>query len=175
MARRRLVVLLPGLSVIITSGLWFWARAQYLGVICPPTGICRDHGWIGWTDYTPIPILVAGMLNAPVAIFCQPLYRLLGEDTKKWELIALLVGVAAQWSYIGWVVDTRRSARSSETLPHRIAGTAGCLFGVWLLIATISMYHIGLFYKAVVVLWSLLIWRHFLNFFRNSPAPGQHH
>ena len=99
------------------------ARAQYLSAICPPTGICREHGWIGWTDYTPLPVLVAGMLNAPVASFCQPLYRLLGEDTKKWELIALLVAVTVPWSYIGWVVDTRSSALFKDTAaPHRWHG-----------------------------------------------------
>lgn len=170
MARRRFALAFPGVSVIVTSGLWFWAQAQYFSIICPPEGVCLPNGLVGWTDYTPIPVQVAGMLNVPVATFGYPLYHLLGKETNKWELVALLVGVAAQWSYIGWVVDTRASAPSSKTLLRRVAGTVGFLFGVALTIATIPMYHVGLLYKAVGVVWSLLICRHFLNFFRNPPA-----
>jgi hypothetical protein len=167
-------MLLPGVSVIIVSALWLWARAQYLSIVCPPHGVCQPNGWVGWTDYTPAPLLVAGMLNVPAATFGYPLYHLLHDGTSKWELTALLVGVAAQWSYIGWVVDTRNSAPSSKTLLRRIAGTAGFLFGVALLLATIPMYHVGFLYKAVGLVWSVLICRHFLNFFRNSPATPRH-
>ena len=174
MPRRRYAVLLPIVSAIITSGLWLWARSQYLSIICPPNGHCQSNGWVGWTDYTPIAMQVAGMLNVPVATFGYPLYHLLSEDTGKWELIALLVGVVAQWSYIGWVLDTRSSASSSKAWLRRVAGTLGLLFGVALLVAMIPMYHVGLLYKVVGVVWSLLICRHFLTFFRNSPATLGH-
>ena len=169
MARRRFAVLLPAVAVILTCALWLWARAQYLRVICPPDGVCRANGWVGWTDYTPVPVQAAGILNVPVATFAYPLYRLLGESTAKWELIALLLGVAAQWTYIGWIVDTRNSVPFSTTLLRRTAGTVGLLFGVAVLLATIPMYHVGLAYKAAGVAWSILICRHFLTFFRKAP------
>jgi hypothetical protein len=114
------------------------------------------------------------MLNVPIATFAYPLYHLLHDGTSKWELIALLVGVATQWSYIGWVVDRRNSAPSSKTLLRRIAGTVGFLFGIALLLATIPMYHVGLLYKAAGLVWSFLICHHFLSFFRNSPAMPRH-
>jgi hypothetical protein len=98
-------MLLPGVSVIITSGLWLWARAQYLTFVCPPDGICPPDGWpVSWTDYTPISLQLAGMLNVPAATFGYPLYHLLHDSTSKWELIALLFGIAVQWSYIGWIL-----------------------------------------------------------------------
>jgi hypothetical protein len=170
MVRRRFAVLLPAVAVILTSVLWLWARAQYLRVICPPDGVCRANGWIGWTDYTPVPVQVAGILNVPVATLAYPLYRLLSEDTAKWELIALLIGVAAQWTYIGWIVDARNSVPFSTTLLRRTAGAVGILFGVAVLLATIPMYHVGLLYKAAGVIWSFFMCRHFLTFFRKAPV-----
>src|SRR5262245_49824512 len=104
MVRPRLAVLLPVASVIITFGLWLLARAEYLRVVCPPDGRCGT--WI-WSDYTPLSIQVAGMLNIPVAAFGAPLYHVLQERTPTSELITLLLGVAILWGYIGWILDTR--------------------------------------------------------------------
>jgi hypothetical protein len=182
MARRRFAVLLPGLAVILTCGLWLSARAQYLRVVCRPDGVCQANGWVGWTDYTPASVQVAGILNLPVATFAYPLYRLSSEYTAKWELIALLIGVAVQWTYIGWIADARNSVPFSTTLLRRTVGTVGILFGVAVLLATIPMYHVGLLYKAAGAVWSFFtgaVWsfficRHFLTFFRKAPATFGH-
>jgi hypothetical protein len=173
MLRPRLAVLLPSLSVIATSALWMLARAQYLRFVCPPAGVC-PNGWVGWSDYTPFPLLVAGMLNIPIAIFGAPLYHLLQESTTNSELIALLVGIAVLWSYIGYALDARNAAPCPKSLLRNIAGAVGFLFGLFLLVATLPMFHVGLIYKGVTLMWVLLIWRHFLLFFRNSPAAPQH-
>lgn len=175
MPRPRLVVLLPGVSVIVTSALWMFARTQYLRIICPPAGACPPpNGWvIGWTDYTPFSLLVAGMLNIPVAIFGASLYHLLHERTANSELIALLIGVVVLWSYIGWILDTRNAAPRPKSLLRSIAGAVGLLFGVFLLVATMPMFHVGLIYKAVTLVWVFLICRHFLLFLRNSPAASR--
>lgn len=173
MLRPRLAVLLPSLSVIVTSALWVLARTQYLRFVCPPAGVC-PNGWVGWSDYTPFSLLVAGMLNIPVAIFGAPLYHLLQESTANSELTALLVGIAVLWSYIGGILDARNAASRPKSLLRSTAGAVGFLFGLFLLVATLPMFHVGLIYKAVTLIWVLLIWRHFLLFFRNSPAAPQH-
>src|SRR5258708_1649688 len=111
---------------------------------------------------------LAGMLNVPAATFGYPLYHLLHEDTSKWELIALLFGVAVQWSYIGWILDTRDGEPRPQRVLRGVAGAMGLMFGVFILLATIPMYHVGLVYKAVGLVWSFLICRHFLFFLRNS-------
>jgi len=170
MLRPRLALLLPSVSVIVTSVLWVFARTQYVRFVCPPTEACPPTGWVGWTDYTPFSLLVAGMLNIPVAVFGTPLYHLLEERTSKSELIALLVGVAVLWSYIGWILDTRNAAPRPKSLLRSIAGAVGFLFGIFLLVATLPIFHVGLIYKAVALVWVFLTCRHFLLFFRNSPA-----
>jgi hypothetical protein len=73
----------------------------------------------------------------PIATFGAPLYHLLHERTATSELIALLVGVAILWSYIGWAFDTRNAAPSPKSLLRSIAGTVGFLFGIFLLVATL--------------------------------------
>jgi hypothetical protein len=114
------------------------------------------------------------MLNIPIAIFGAPLYHLLQESTTNSELIALLVGIAVLWSYIGYALDARNAAPCPKSLLRNIAGAVGFLFGLFLLVATLPMFHVGLIYKGVTLMWVLLIWRHFLLFFRNSPAAPQH-
>jgi hypothetical protein len=173
MLRPRLAALLPSLSVIVTSALWLLARTQYLRFVCPPAGAC-PNGWVGWSDYTPFSLLVDGMLNIPVAIFGAPLYHLLQERTAHSELIALLIGVAVLWSYIGRILDTRNAAPRPKSRLRSIAGAVGLLFGVFLLVATMPMFHVGLIYKAVTLVWVFMICRHFLLFFRNSPAASRH-
>jgi hypothetical protein len=85
-------------------------------------------------------------------------------------LIALLVGVAILWSYIGWILDTRNAPPRPRGLLRSIAGALGFLFGIFLLAATLPMFHVGLIYKAAALIWVFLICRHFVLFFRNSPA-----
>jgi hypothetical protein len=174
MLRPRLALLLPSVSVIVTSTLWVFARTQYVRFVCPPTGACPPTGWVGWTDYTPFSLLVAGMLNIPVAICGAPLYHLLQKRTAHSELIALLIGAAVLWSYIGWILDTRNATPRPKSLLRSIAGAVGLLFGIFLLVATMPMFHVGLIYKAVTLVWVFMISRHFLLFFRNSPAASRH-
>jgi hypothetical protein len=114
------------------------------------------------------------MLNIPVAIFGTPLYHLLHERTANSELIALLVGVAVLWAYIGWILDTRSAAPRAKSLLRSIAGVVGFLFGIFLFIASLPMFHVGLLYKAVALVWVFLICRHFLHFLSNSPAASRH-
>jgi hypothetical protein len=114
------------------------------------------------------------MLNIPVAIFGAPLYHLLQERTAHSELIALLIGVVILWSYIGWILDTRNAAPRPKSLLRIIAGAGGLLFGVFLLVATMPMFHVGFIYKADTLVWVFMICRHFLFFFRNSPAASRH-
>jgi hypothetical protein len=176
MLRPRLTMLLPSVSVIVTSVLWMFARTQYLRFVCPPAGACPPpNGWVAsWTDYTPFSLLVAGMLNIPVAIFGAPLYHLLHERTANSELIALLVGLAVLWSYIGWILDTRNTAPRPKSILSSIAGTVGFLFGIFLFIATLPMFHVGPIYKAVTLVWVFLICRHSLLLCRNSTAASRH-
>jgi hypothetical protein len=171
MARPRLAVLLPTCGVIVTSALWWVARTEYLRFACRPIGDC--HGWIGWTDYTPFPIRVAGMLNVPVAIFGTPLYSLLEQTTGTSELTVLLIGVGLLWTYIGSILDARKEAPRSKSVFRSVVGVLGILFGVFLLVVSIPMYHVGVLYNVVSLIWVFVIVRHFLRFFRNPPASSR--
>lgn len=171
MTRPSWVVLLPTGSVIVTSALWLLARSEYLRFACPPSGDC--NGWPAWTDYTPLPIRLAGMLNVPVAIFGTPLYSLLQESTGTYELIALLTGVAALWTYIGSTLKARKTPPRSRTVFRSVVGVLGILFGVFLLVVAIPMYHVGVLYNLVTLLWIFVIVRHFLRFFRNPAGPSR--
>jgi hypothetical protein len=174
MFRYRFTVLLPALSAVFTSGLWLLARTDYRWFLCPPNGICPGKGWpLGWTDYTPPSIQVAGMLNVPVAFFAHPLYGLVHDPVSKWELVALLLGVVALWSYIGWRVDARNSAPRPKTALRVIAVILGCVFAFLVLVESITMFHVGLLYKVIAVFWSLLMFRHFMLLLRASPAAPQ--
>ncbi len=174
MARHRFVVLLPIIAVVVTSGLWLSARAQYRSFLCPPAGVCPSNLWLGSADYTPPSMQAAGMLNIPVAFFARPLYRLVYNTVNKWELIALLLGVAVLWSYIGWRLDTVSSAPPSRTAWRTFAAILGCAFAVLVLIEAITMFHVGLLYKTIAVFWSLLMFRHFMLLLRTSPPVPQH-
>jgi len=93
--------------------------------------------------------------------------RVLSARTASSELIALLLGVAILWCYIGWVLDTRDNPPLLKGALRKIVGAAGCVFGIFLLVVTVPMFHVGLIYKAVALVWVLFIVRHFLLFFRN--------
>lgn len=143
------------------------ARTEYLRVACPPNGIC-DGGAV-WTDYTPFSLLVAGMLNVPVAIFGTPLYDLLQKETPRSELIILLICVAVLWSYIGWVFDAGMTILRPSSAVRSILGVLGLLFAAFLLVVTATMFHVGVIYKAVTLVWVFVIARHSLRFFRTTP------
>lgn len=124
MTRPRMALVLPLCVGAITIALFVWARMQYIAFIHPPTG-----EWTFWTDYTPFPLQLAGMLNVPVALFAQPLYRLVHEGTSRSLLILLLCAVVIQWTYIGLVIDSRRKGESPRSLRRAIVGTVGVAFG----------------------------------------------
>jgi hypothetical protein len=65
----------------------------------------------------------------------------------------------------------RRSASKEPFAKHR-----GCRWAVvcsFLIGRTMPMFHVGLIYKAVTLVWVFMICRHFLLFFRNSPAASR--
>lgn len=161
MARRRFTVLLPIASVLITSGLWLWSRQQYHSRVQPWPEM--------WTDYTPVSLEVAGAINVPTATFGYPLYHLLHDETKTWELMVLLFGVAVQWAYIGFVVDTRKTRRQGMRR-GRIASAIGFLSGIFVLVVTIPMHHVAAIYQFAAVMWSFVICAHFLYAFRNRAS-----
>ena len=49
----------------------------------------------------------------------------------------------------------------------RIASTLGFLFGVFILLVTIPMHHVSVFYNFAAGAWSLLIWVHFITALSN--------
>jgi len=164
MARLRLTVLLPVIAVLITFGLWQWSLEKYESRLYPKAE--KNALPVMWTDYTPVPLEIAGAINVPVATFGYPLYHLLHDETKTRELIALLVGVAVQWGYLGFAVDTRKTLRAA-TMLGRVASALGFLFGVFILLVTIPMHHVSAFYKFAAVAWSLLICVHFITALSN--------
>jgi len=106
----------------------------------------------------------------PVAVFAHPLYRLVQSDVRKWQLLALLLGVVALWSYIGWRVDTRNVAPRPNTAWRIFAVILGCVFAFFVFVEGITMFHAGFLYKFGVISWSLLMFRHFALLLRTSPV-----
>lgn len=171
MTRLRFAILLPVLFVLLTSFLWFWSRAQYKAFI--RTTITANESspeWQDWpevwTDYTPAPLQLAGALNVPVATFAHPMYSLVHSDVKVLKLLALLLGVATQWGYVGWTWDVRSPRRNRW--PTRITAALGIPFSVFLLPASFSMYHVGVVYQASAVLWAGAIFWHSVRVLRRN-------
>jgi hypothetical protein len=118
-------------------------------------------------DCVPIPLQLAGMLNSPIALLAYPFYPLIQGDVSLMRLAVLLVAIALQWIYIGYVIDNRHTAQRCRTLGRCIAGTLGMVFAFGPLILAIRMYHMGLLFKLAALLWFLLMAYHFSGFFRN--------
>jgi hypothetical protein len=98
MPRLRLAWVLPVICTLLTSGLWFWSRTQYQAFGHSAVTVnASSPEWEGlpeiWTDFTPVPLEIAGALNAPVATFAYPMYQLLHSSTPKMEVV-----LAPAWS-----------------------------------------------------------------------------
>ena len=166
MERMRYVVWLPVTAGLITFGLWFWARTIYLALVCPPGGLCSPIGWeIGWSDYAPIPLQLAGALNAPVAIFVYPLYYVVRNESMPWNVLLFVAAAALLWAYVGCVLDGGCVITKRSTVIRVPIGLLGILFGLFLLVFSMPLYHVSVLYKVAAFIWAVLICRHFLRFF----------
>jgi len=148
MVRHRFTVLLPTLSAIIASVLWISARTQYHVLLSPHAG-------------TPPSIQAVGMQNMPVAVFADPLDRLVQSDVRRWQLLAFLLGVVTLWSYIGWRVDTRNVAPRPTSLLRVALVILGCVLAFFVFVQGVRNLHVGLLYKFAAISWSFLMLRHF--------------
>jgi hypothetical protein len=165
MGRMRYVLWLPVTAALVTFGLWFWARTIYLALVCPPGGICSPIGWeVGWSDYAPVPLQLAGALNAPVAIFAYPLYYLVQNESMPWNVLLFLAAAALQWAYVGRVLDCGCAFLKRSPVIRVPIGALGILFGLFVLVFSIPLHHVSLFYKVAAVIWAALICKHFLGF-----------
>lgn len=167
MVKPRMAVVLPVFLTCLTAVLWFWSESPYHAFVRSVGNVKQSATeWeeVWWTDYTPAPLVVAGALNVPVATFVAPLYALVHPQVSIGKLLVALVAVYFQWGYIGWVWDRRES--TPATLLRRIVAVVGMLFGVFILIVSIPMFHIGYVYKCAAVIWAVSIWWHFGKAFR---------
>jgi hypothetical protein len=89
----------------------------------------------------------------------------------QWPLLA--IGVAIQWGYVGWVLDSRNASRLSNRWFRGTVGVAGLICGVLLLLVSIPIYHVGVIYKGAAVAWAIFICWHFLSFFRRPTSVQQ--
>lgn len=161
-SKPRMTVILPIFFACLTAALWFWSEAQYRAHVRSLAHVQRSATeWEGawWTDYTPIPLVIAGALNVPVATFVAPLYALVHPETSTWKLFVALLAVWLQWSYVGWVWDQRAPAPGN--LLRRAVAVVGILFGAFILIVSIPMFHVGYLYKCGAFVWAVSIWWHF--------------
>lgn len=167
MRQTRYVVWVPVITTVVTVGLWFWARLKYLALVCPPDGTCSPLGWeIGWSDYAPFPLQIAGALNAPIATFAYPLYYLVQDESRPWNLLLFAAAAALQWTYIGMVLDNRVHFLTSVRLIRIPLGALVVLFGLFTFVFTIPLHHVSGFYKVAAFGWAILICKHSLWFFR---------
>jgi hypothetical protein len=149
----RFALILPVCAILVTSALWLGAHSQYQS---------------SCLDCVPIALQLAGMLNSPIALLAYPFYPLIHGDVSLLHLAVLLVAIALQWVYIGYVIDNRHMALRRRTLGRCIAGTLGMLLAFGPLIVAIRMYHWGPLYKSAALLWFVLMAYHFSGFFRNG-------
>lgn len=150
--RIRFVVLLPLCAMFVTSGLWLGARPEF-------SSSCLDC--------VPIPLQFVGILNGPVAILAYPFYPLAHGHTSAWHLAVILVAIALQWAYIGRIIDSRRRVPLLGTFWRLTCGVLGILLAFGPLAVAMRMYHVGLVYKVVALVWSALMVYHFFGFFRH--------
>jgi hypothetical protein len=153
MKRIRFALLLPLCAILATAALWHRARSEF-----SPSDLD-----------VPMPLQVAGMLNAPVAVVACPCYPFSHGDVTAWRLAVLLLAVAIQWAYIGRLIDRHHEASRPPSRRGYTAGVLGILFALGPMIAGFTT-NVGLIYKAVALAWSLLMVYHFTGFFRNARA-----
>ena len=166
MRRVRYVAWLPVTAGLITFGLWFWARTRYLALICPPGGFCSPIGWeIGWSDYAPVPLQLAGALNAPVAIFVYPLYYVVQNESMPWNVLLFVAAATVLWAYVGCVLDGGCLFLKRSTVIRVPIGVLGILFGLFVFVFSIPLHHVSVLYRVVAFIWAVLICRHFLRCF----------
>lgn len=158
-AKYQAVWILPTIIGLTTTFLWLWSVTQHRAQMRSAF----------WTDETPIPLELAGGLNAPIATFASPMYGLLYSYTSNTKLLELLLGVILLWSYVGWVWD-QRERRKTITVRSRVVAILGILFGIFIICMSVPMYHVGIFYKVAACLWALSICRHFSRYWR---GPGE--
>lgn len=169
-ARSGLVWKLPILLAFITVVLWLWSAAQYRASL---RAALRPDFTPLWSDYTPIPLEIAGTLNAPVATFTSPLYQLVEPDATHFRLGVLLIAVVVQWMYVGWVLDRRRSRLAH--LDNRFAMAIGVGFGLFVFGISLFMHHVTLIYRAGAFIWCFLICWHFGRSWHNRTRMGSTH
>ena len=165
-----LVWKLPILLASVTVVLWVWSAAQYRAFL---GAALRPDFTPLWSDYTPIPLEIAGTLNAPVATFTSPLYQLVEPDTTHFRPGVLLIAVVVQWMYVGWVLDRRRSHLAH--LDNRFAMTIGVGFGLFVFGISLFMHHVTLIYRTGAFIWCFLICWHFSRSWHNRTPMGSTH
>jgi glucose uptake protein GlcU len=158
MKTMRFTILLPVCVILLTSALWFKARSE------------SRHATL---DRVPIPLQLAGMLNAPVVLVAYPFYPFVEGDASPLRLAIFLIAVAFQWGYIGRVIDTRKNPPQQRTISRRTVGALGILFALaGLIVSHKLLYHVGYLYRAAALAWLLLMARHFFGLVRDA-RPAQ--
>lgn len=172
--RLQLVWILPAIIGLTTMVLWSLSMAEHRAQMhslarAGSVQVSQREAFEIWTDYTPIPLEAAGGLNAPIATFASPMYGLLYSYTSNFKRVLLFCGVFLLWGYVGWVWDRRRACRDVP-VRSRVIATLGVLFGISIVCISLPMYHVGIIYKAAVILWAFLICRHFIRYWKD-PNP----
>ncbi len=171
MRRHKYLLVCPIVMVTLTIGLWIEGRGEYRREYAR---MVWDHGGDGpaeweifYTDHTAFPIQVAGMLSIPVATFAAPLYALAQGGVSRARLLGWLLAVAVLWAYIGWRFDNQGRWPPIKSPYRQIIGIVFSLLSIVLLLNTVTMFHVGLVYRAIGIVWVIAMLRHSLQFFKN--------
>jgi hypothetical protein len=168
----KFLFLFPIVAVVLTIGLWIEGRGEYERSIWLRGEGGSEELHFFWTDHTAFPIQVAGMLSIPVATFATPLYPLAQGAASEARLLVLLLAVAVLWAYIGWRFDNWKQRPSVKSPYRQIIGTVLGLFSIIVLVNTVEMFHVGLVYKAIGIVWAVVILRHSFQFFKRPMKEG---
>src|SRR5262249_45945554 len=172
MRKHRFMLLCPLVVVVLTIGLWFEGRGEYRRqsdeIMARSDANTSVHWQISWTDHTAFPIQVAGMLSIPVATVAAPLYPLAQGGVSRSKLLGWLLAVPVLWAYIGWRFDERGQQPRMKRPYRQIIRTVLVLFSLVVLINTVEMFHVGLVYRAVGLVWVVAMLRHSMQFYRHA-------
>lgn len=170
MHKHKFVLLCPPAAVVLTVGLWIEGRGEYRReydrMAWRRGGDVSPKWEISYTDHTAFPIQVAGILSIPVATFATPLYPLAQGGVSKTRLLEWLFAVGILWAYMGWRFDNWGRKPQIKSPYRQIIGTILVLFGVVVILDTVGMFHVGLVYRAIGIVWGGAILRHAFQFYK---------
>jgi hypothetical protein len=89
-------------------------------------------------------VALAGMLNGPVGLLTYPFYPRVRGNVSTGHLAILLVAIALQWAFVGYVIDQDHPGSCQRNHRRWTVGLLGIMCACGPMAVAIGMYHLGL-------------------------------